>query len=208
MNMQQNGKARAGFTLMELLAVIGIIAVLAALLIPALSLAKGHARSATCKNRLHQIGLGMDSYVNDHDHNYPPAVNPFDHSLDDVMEAANTRYWWAKLQPYYPVKWTSAEYHCPGYKGAVRGEEQPQPPFGSYAYNEFGAAAPYGEHRRYGLGPAIYGLTKPPPLSENRVRVPSDMLAVSESRMLPSRFLRLARCSTVLPSPNMRSNTT
>ncbi len=49
---------RAAFTLLELLVVTAIIGVLAALLLPALSAARGYARSTTCKNNLHQMGLG------------------------------------------------------------------------------------------------------------------------------------------------------
>ena len=51
--------AARAFTLAELLLVIAIIAVLAALLLPALSTAKSYSRSASCKNHLHQMGLAL-----------------------------------------------------------------------------------------------------------------------------------------------------
>jgi prepilin-type N-terminal cleavage/methylation domain-containing protein len=61
-----------GFTLIELLVVISIIALLVALLLPALRNARLAARSSTCKTQLKQIGTAMMLYTNDYDDVLPP----------------------------------------------------------------------------------------------------------------------------------------
>ncbi|MCC7191504.1 MAG: DUF1559 domain-containing protein [Phycisphaeraceae bacterium] len=60
-----------GFTLVELLVVISIIALLIALLLPALGKARETTRATVCSNNLHQLGIGMHSYAADHQDSLP-----------------------------------------------------------------------------------------------------------------------------------------
>ena len=62
MGRHRDASGRA-FTLVELLAVMAIISILAALLLPAISKARFEARSVQCRNNLRQIGIGVSMYA-------------------------------------------------------------------------------------------------------------------------------------------------
>ena len=54
---------RAGFSLVELLIVIAVMAVLIGLLIPAVSMVRSAAQATSCASQLRQIGLAVQSYA-------------------------------------------------------------------------------------------------------------------------------------------------
>ena len=67
-------RRRRGFTLAELLVVIGIIAVLVALLMPSLNRAREHARQVQCLSNIRQLGMAFVMYANENRDRFPRAA--------------------------------------------------------------------------------------------------------------------------------------
>lgn len=78
---------RLRFTLIELLVVVAIIAILVAIMMPALSKARGLAVRTQCQNNLKQIGVGYASYMGDFNGNFA------------IMLASSPYSYYAKVTP-------------------------------------------------------------------------------------------------------------
>ena len=172
-NFDKKQKSRVAFTFVELLVVITLIAVLAALLFPGLSRVKAASYAAKCKSNLHQTGVALQMYVGDY--NRYPSMLAGDGSFQT---------WADRLYPYAPLNWTNRSWHCPNYianKGIVG---YVKPPSGggnfviytSYSYNAFGIAGLRGSPQ-LGLGLFPHSGT-----SEPEVQVPSEMYTVADAR--------------------------
>jgi prepilin-type N-terminal cleavage/methylation domain-containing protein len=72
--------ARRGFTLVELLVVVGIIAVLISLLFPSLQKAREHAKRAQCGSNLRQLGNGCQIYAAENNQKVP--IGFYDNSMN------------------------------------------------------------------------------------------------------------------------------
>ncbi len=84
--MRVNWSIRRGFTLIELLVVIAVIAILAALLLPALSRAKEKARTTQCLSNLKQLQLGWHLYGGDFNDSMP-GNDKYGAGLNDLIWA-------------------------------------------------------------------------------------------------------------------------
>lgn len=83
------------FTLIELLVVVSIIAILASLLLPALTAAREKAQSTQCINKLKQWGLAVAQYKDDNDGYYPGYSNTASQG-----STSGSTMWYALWEPY------------------------------------------------------------------------------------------------------------
>jgi len=91
-----------GFSLIELLVALSIVAILAALLFPTFASARRNAHMTECASNLHQIGIALKVYSGDWDGRYPPNnVN---------MLKVRKQLVWELLTPYTQ---NSQIFHCP-----------------------------------------------------------------------------------------------
>lgn len=164
--------------LIELLIVIAIIAVLAALLFPVFARARENARRTSCAGNLRQIGLGMLQYIGDNDETMPFSF------YGSFGDSDATNYKW--MDAVYPYVKTEALFTCPSdaatnarylYQGNIAA--------GSSSIN-YGS---YGLNGAYGAGPDN---TTPPRSSAayrvkmSQVAVPAATVWVADNNNAPS----------------------
>ncbi|MBW3625687.1 MAG: type II secretion system GspH family protein, partial [Armatimonadetes bacterium] len=183
-----------GFTLIEFLVVIAIIAVLAGMIFPVFASARERSRMTQCSSNMKQIGTALANYLQDWDGHYPmnrfPTLKP--QSSNNGPDLRPTWYNWRRaLFTYIPtpqvftcpsndhawdeVVWEDGEKGCEGDEtncfGPWKGNREKWLPNG-YAYNGsfFHENAPYdgGEQR---------------PRHDSEIRDPSQLLLLVESTM-------------------------
>ena len=166
------------FTLLELVVVIATIAILAALLLPALRRAQASALCSACKSNLRQLGLGLNLYVNDFK-KYPMTYPPFDEPPES-FQAWLSKTWYYGLLPYCGNQ--PKLFECPAshYTETLSwvGVVWSGPTWAGYGYNSAGTDKGVPEIMN-SAGPTL-GLGWHSPMPESSVLVPSDMIAIGD----------------------------
>lgn len=197
------------FTLLELLIVVGIIAVLAALLLPVLSRAKEKAREATCQSNLHQIAIGFQLYWQDNHDEFPAPGSKTEYGPQpedwiwweqdrDVTRSAIARY----VSGFNPKVFT-----CPSDRDAQRlqgeGRLRDDPYRYSYSLTSYSLTP---DKVNPGMSTLITPARKAYPFKSSQIRHPSAkiMLVEEDRRTLnDSRWLPVAYADTPNPEYNL-----
>ena len=208
----QHGNHRwRGFTLIELLMVVAVIAILASLLLPALSNAKSRAEGIVCVNNVRQMMIGVRMHVEDEGF-YPV--------LDDGWGPTGRQYWFDSLKPYVEQQWPDSRlnasgtcFACPSYT-RLEGVYSARRPYmaprldrdgnqigdgvpmeftaGAYAYNGSGSGPSHrdmstGRHLGLRGDRAVWKESAPLiPVSESRIVQPSGLIVLGDAPIYSS----------------------
>ncbi len=158
-------RANSALTLVELLVVIAIIAILAALLLTAVSHAKGKAQRIQCVNNLHQLGLGLQTILAE-EHAYP-LENPHATWMDQLAQKG--------LNDNRPMKdfILTGVWRCPTARWLKVDDAYPV----CYGYNAIGVVQNSYVDDNLGLGGSTRSQT---PVTDSGVVAPSDMIAIGD----------------------------
>lgn len=185
-------KKRGGFTLLELLVVIALVALLAALVLPALSKAKFQGLNTRCKSNVRQFGLALSTYLADHE-SFPPSATGV--PLVPTPEPVLPKFWWHLLGlpgtsqiGQNGLQTLEGVFRCPfqrplrvltlGGNGDLSDGEMF--PLSSYGYNGWGVGS---RGDGLGLGGRILygpGAEVVHPARESAVKAPAELIAFGD----------------------------
>ena len=180
--LNTNGKDGA-FSLVELLVVVAIVGIIAALLLPVLSQAKKKAQRVQCVANLHQLGVGLQVILSS-DHGYPLyAEGKYSSWIDQLeIEGLGVNHPRGTNGRFDPLTYfyENGVWLCPAARYPVH--KWPAPEIGCYAFNAFGVYPQEVYTNALGLCghfDAVSGGFVP--IKESEVISPSDMMALGES---------------------------
>ncbi len=124
--------AHRGFTLIEILVVVAIISLLAAILFPVFARARENARRASCQSNMKQIGLGLLQYIADYDETLPYSFYGTFGDSTPVGSASDNYKWMDAIFPY--VK-SEAIFNCPSDSATNTYHYRDSVNYGSYGLN-------------------------------------------------------------------------
>ena len=168
---------------MELLVVIAVIAILAALLLPVISRPKQRAEQIQCVNNLHQLGVGLQMILGDehaypifHSGRYSSWISQLqEQGLNKLLQRAANGAIISDTNFFEKGVWLCPAAHYPAHKW-------PQPEIGCYAYNAFGVYPQEIYTNALGLLGHFDSVSgKSASIQESEVASPSDMMALGES---------------------------
>lgn len=180
-------KSNRAFTVMELLVVMAVIVILAALLLPTLARSRQRAQQIRCASNLHQIGLGLQNFVADN-HAYPTIYSPTNSEQSGTWGRQIERGGFdleVKSNALAEGVW-----HCPSVQF-----KNPPTNFvrASYGYNAYGAVRK--ATNSLGLTGNIFVQSRASisftRVNESEVVNPSDMMAIGDSMNGVIEFWRL-----------------
>ena len=141
-------RVRSGFTLIEILVVVAILAILAAILFPVLARVRENARRSSCQSNLKQIGLGMLQYSGDYDDKLVKSWYGSGNGNFSGGSDASDRYkWMDAIQPYLK---SEQVFNCPSHAAYPAAPVAPL----SYGPYRFRSAYNFGS---YAINSSYYG---------------------------------------------------
>ena len=173
------------FSLTEMLVVVAIIGILAALLLPALSSAKARAQRIQCVNNLHQLGVGLQVFVED-THSYPVLVIG---TNGGPAVARSPWFTWADILERDGLGIANPGSNC--FQKGIWLCPSAQKSLNFYGYNSSGIIYPATRTNDLGLGGHfIPHVDIYKPITDSEVAAPSDMMAIGDSFYGGAEFLR------------------
>jgi prepilin-type N-terminal cleavage/methylation domain-containing protein/prepilin-type processing-associated H-X9-DG protein len=165
-----------GFTLVELLVVMGIIGILAGLVLSGVLSGKAKAQRVQCLSNVRELGLGMQLFVTDN-HAFPLGVTG--PPEDSVHEQHDWRSDLEKEFPRLPLTQANNVWHCPSFHAPPSHDERIAYGWNAYGYNAFGLESSFDD--TFGLGGhKITRASENSPVRESEVLNPSDMMALGD----------------------------